>query len=341
MTSRNPFLQGWAQRPALAGLLLTIVIAGGTIGYVLIERWSPWEALYMTVITITTVGYREMHPMSRAGEGFTMVLLFLGVGTALYTFTLIATTIVEGGLPARLQWRRRERMLETLKDHYIVCGYGRIGSTVASQFRREKVPYVILERDQTRYQAALDDGHLAIDADASREDVLRRAGIERARGLIAVVGTDAENVYAVLSARSLAPNLFIVGRAETEDAVNKLKRAGANRVVSPYQIGAVQIAQTALRPAVVDFVELATSSESLELAIEEIPVAPASPLANRSILEANLRQRYGVIVVGIQREDRKMEFNPEPDTAIRAGDKLVVLGRPRSLKRLETEALIA
>lgn len=340
MTSKNSFRFAWTQRPALAALILTFIIVGGTLGYVLVEGWEPWDALYMTVITITTVGYRELHPLSRAGEGFTMVLLFVGVGAALYTFTLVATTVVEGGLPTRLQWRRREHMLENMKDHYIICGYGRIGSTVAAQFQREQVPFVILERDIGRYQSALDDGHVAIDGDASREDVLRRAGIDRARGLIAAVGTDAENVYAVLTARGLAARLFIVGRAETEDAIRKLKRAGADRVISPYQIGAVQIAQTALRPAVVDFVELATSSESLELAIEEIPVSAGSGLADRSILEANLRQRYGVIVVGIQRQDRTMEFNPEPDTAIRAGDKLVVLGRPHSLKRLEAEALI-
>lgn len=341
MTSKNPLLLAWAQRPALAALLLSLVVVSGTLGYVMIEGWAPWDALYMTVITITTVGYREVHPLSRLGEAFTMVLLLVGVGTALYTFTLIATSVVEGGLPARLQVRRRERMLETLKQHYIICGYGRIGSTVARQFQREGVPFVVIERDATRHQSALDDGCLAMDADASREEVLRRAGIDRARGLIAVVGTDAENVYTVLSARSLAPDLVIVGRAETEDAVHKLKRAGASRVVSPYQIGAVQIAHTALRPAVVDFVELATSSENLELAIEEIPVSSASTLANSSILEANLRQRYGVIVVGIQREDRRMEFNPEPDTPIRAGDTLVVLGRPHSLKRLEAEAIVS
>jgi voltage-gated potassium channel len=152
------------------------------------------------------------------------------------------------------------------------------------------------------------------------------------------VGTDAENVYAVLSARVMRPDLFIVGRAETEDATIKLKRAGADRVISPYQIGGVQIAQTALRPAVVDFMDLATSSDNLDLAMEQITIAAHSTLANRSIVEANLRQRYGVIVVGIQREDRRMEFNPEPDTAIRSGDKLVVLGRPDSLKRLEIDA---
>jgi voltage-gated potassium channel len=177
-----------------------------------------------------------------------------------------------------------------------------------------------------------------VEADASNEEVLRRVGIARARGFVAAVGTDAENVYAVLSARVMRPDLFIVGRAETEDATIKLKRAGADRVISPYQIGGVQIAQTALLPAVVDFMELATSSDNLELAMEEIAVTANSSLASQSILDANLRQRFGVVIIGIQRQDRRMEFNPAPDTAIRAGDKLVVLGRPDSLKQLETEA---
>ena len=198
---------------------------------------------------------------------------------------------------------------------------------------------VVIDRKAERFQAALEDGLIAVEADASAEDALKRAAIHRARGLIAVVGSDAENVYTVLSAHVLRPDLPIVARAETEDAVTKLRRAGATRVISPYQIGAMQIAHTALRPAVVDFFELATSSENLELAIEEIPVTSSSPLSNRSIIEANLRQRFGVIVVGIQRHDAAMEFNPEPDTAIRPGDKLVVLGRPQSLKRLEVEAL--
>jgi voltage-gated potassium channel len=200
------------------------------------------------------------------------------------------------------------------------------------------VPYVVVDRTTERVHAAIADGALAVEADASREDVLTRVGIERARGLIAAVGTDAENVYTVLSARVMRPDLFIIGRAETDDATQKLKRAGANRVISPYQIGAVQIAQTVLRPAVVDFFELATNSDNLELAMEEITIGPRSTLASQSILDANLRQRYGVIIVGIQREDRRMEFNPEPETAIRAGDKLVVLGRPESLRRLEVEA---
>jgi len=329
-----------AQGPGLAVALLVLICAGGTIGYVLIEGWGVWDAFYMTIITVTTVGYKEVHDLSRAGQAFTVVLLVAGVGAALYTFTLLATVVVEGGLPKRLQRRRQERMLEKIKDHFIICGYGRIGSIVAEQFRRQRIPYVVVERTAERLQAAMDAGALGVEADASREDVLKRVGIERARGLIAVVGTDAENVYAVLTAREMRPDLFIVGRAETEDATQKLKRAGADRVVSPYQIGAVQIAQTAVRPAVVDFVELATNADNLELAMEEIPITAASEFASRSIVEANLRQRYGVIVVGIQRQDRRMEFNPEPDTRIQAGDKLVVLGRPDSLKRLESDAAV-
>jgi len=326
------------QGPVFAVALFALIVLGGTLGYVLIEKWNAWDAFYMTVITVTTVGYKEVHDLSRVGQAFTVVLLFAGVGAALYTFTLLATIVVEGGLPKKLQRRRHERMLETIKDHFIICGYGRIGSIVAHQFQRQKVSYVVVERDGTRIQEAVDAGALTLEADASREEVLKRAGIERARGLIAAVGTDAENVYTVLSARVLRPELFIVSRAETEDAIIKLTRAGADRVISPYAIGAVQIAQTALRPAVVDFVELATSSDNLELAMEEIPVSATSALVNQSIVNANLRQRFGVIVVGIQRTDRRMEFNPSPDAGIRAGDKLVVLGRPDSLKELELEA---
>ena len=324
-----------AQGPVLAVALLVSIVVGGTIGFHLTEGWPLWRAFYVTVLGITTV---DLPPLSVAGQVFTVVLLVAGVSTALYTFTLLATVVVEGGLPKRLQRRRVARMLSTIKDHFIVCGYGRIGSIVADRFRQQGVPYVVVERDPERLQAAIDAGALAVEADASREDTLKRVGIDRARGLIAAVGTDAENVYAVLTARVLRPDLFIVGRAETEDATEKLKRAGADRVISPYQIGAVQIAQTALRPAVVEFVELATSTSNLELGIEQVTIAPKSPLANHSIIEANLRQRFGVIVVGIQREDRRMEFNPEPDTSIRSGDKLVVLGRPDSLKQLEVEA---
>ncbi len=335
MTVKKGDRQLRLQGPGLAVALLCLILLGGTLGYHWIEGWTLWHSFYVTVAAITTV---ELPDLSPRAQPFTIVLLFAGISAALYTFTLLATLVVDGGLGKRLQRRRFARMLDTIKDHFIICGYGRIGSMIARQFQRQGVPFVVIERHAERMQAAMDEGALAVEADASREEVLKRVGIERARGLIAVVGTDAENVYAVLSARVLRPDLFIISRAEGDDAAQKLRRAGADRVISPYQIGAFQIAQTALRPAVVDFVELATSSTNVELAMEEIPIAGRSTLVDHTLVDANLRQRYGVIVVGIQRQDRRMEFNPEPDTPMRAGDKLVVLGRPESLKKLEAEA---
>lgn len=328
----------WGAGPRLAVLLLLVVFAGGTAGYVFIEGWTPWDALYMTVTTVTTVGYREVHPLSRAGEAFTLVLVIGGVATVLYTLSLLMALVVEGGLHRQLQRRRLERMLDDLKNHFIVCGYGRIGSIIAEEFRRQSVPFVLIERNLERLQAALDAGYLAVEADASNEDVLTRVRIDRARGFIAAVGSDAENVYAVLSARLLRPDLFIIGRAETDDARKKLERAGANRVISPYQIGGQQLAQTALRPAVVDFVQIATSSENLELSMEQVKIDHGATLAGKSILDANLRQRFGVVVVGIQRTSGRMEFNPPPETVMQPGDHLVVLGRAESLKELEAAA---
>ncbi len=322
----------------LAIALFALVLSAGTLGYVVIEGWGAWDAFYMTVITVTTVGYREVHPMSRAGEVFTTILLIGGVGTVLYAVTLTAAMVVEGGLQHRFEYRRRTRMIDHLHDHFILCGSGRIGSTIAAELRREGVPFIVVERDPERLATVLERGDLAVEADASREEVLKQVGIDRARGLIAAVGTDAENVYTVLTARVLKPDLFIVARAETEDASRKLMRAGANRVVSPYEIGAMQMAQTALRPAVVDFVSLATSSENLELAMEQITIGPAASFAGQSLVAANLRQRYGVIVVAIRRTDGHMEFNPAPDAAMQVGDQLVVLGKTASLKEMEVAA---
>ncbi len=332
-TPRGP--RWWLPGPGLAVGLLGLVTIGGTFGYMIVEGWSFWDSLYMTVITVTTVGYREVHVLSRAGEAFTMLLLIGGVGTALYTFTLLATVVVEGGLHLRLEQRRIRRMIERLDQHFIVCGYGRIGSVVAEELKRQGIPFVIVERDPERVHEIIAAGMLAVEADASREEVLQRLGVERARGFIAAVGTDAENVYAVLTARVLAPNLFIVGRAETDDAERKLLRAGANRVVSPYHIGAIHMAQTALRPAVVDFVQLATGAGNLDLSIEQVRIVAGSSLAARSLIDANLRQRFGVIVVGIERSGGQLEFNPAPESVMQAGDQLLVLGAGSNLRDLE------
>jgi voltage-gated potassium channel len=310
-------------------------VIGGTAGYMLIEGWSAWEAFYMTVTTVTTVGYREVHPLSFPGQVFTVGLIAGGVGTAFYTVTLVATLIVEGGLHRRFEQRRVARMLQELTDHFILCGFGRIGSTIAAELAQQAVPFVIIERDAARVRDAVDRGWLAMEADASREEVLTRAGVTRARGLIAAVGTDAENVFTVLTARVMHPDLFIIARVESDDAERKLKRAGADRVISPYRIGANHIAQTALRPAVVDFVDFATSSEHLELSMEQVLVPDGSPLAGRSLVDSEIRQKHGVIIVAIKRADETMEFNPPPEAVIRVGDQLVVLGRLAQVKALQ------
>jgi voltage-gated potassium channel len=330
----QPWWAGWRLVP----LVIVAVHVAGTVGYVLIEGWSPWDAFYMTVITVTTVGYGEVHPLSQAGRAFTVVILLTGVGAFFYAFSLFMTLLAEGTFLQRRQRRRLARMLDELTDHFILCGYGRMGEIIAREFSRHGVPFVVIERNPERMHLAMDAGFVCVEADASNEEVLRRVRIDKARGLIAAVSTDAENVYAVLSARLLKPDLFIVGRAETDDARVKLKRAGADRVISPYHIGGIQLAQTALRPAVVDFVQLATSSENMDLNLEQVHITDGSPLAGRSLLDAGLRQRFGVIVVGIRRADGRMDFNPEPDTAMHAGDDLVVMGRAGSLKDLEAAA---
>jgi voltage-gated potassium channel len=292
----------------------------------------------MTITTVTTVGYGEIHPLSRAGRVFNSGVVILGVATVLYTFSFLMARLVEGDLQQRWAHRRRERMLDDLTNHFIICGFGRIGQIVAREFMRQAVPFVIIERDSERMQAAIDLGYLAVEADASGEEVLRRLGIDRARGFIAAVSTDADNVFAILTARLLRPDLFIIGRAETEDAKAKLVRAGADRVLSPYQIGGLQLAQTALRPAVVDFVQLATSSDNLDLNMEQVQIGDGAPLAGRTIVDAHLRQRFGVVVVGIQRAGGGMEFNPPPESVMRVGDYLVVLGQAKNLRELEAAA---
>jgi voltage-gated potassium channel len=330
--------QAWWMGWRLVALVIVAVHVAGTLGYMAIEGWSAWDAFYMTVITVTTVGYGEVHPMSQAGRAFTVVVLLTGVGAFFYAFTLFMALLAEGGLAERRERKRLARMLDNLTEHFILCGFGRMGEIIAREFARQKVPFVVIDRNAERMQLAMDQGFLAVEADASNEEVLKRVGIQRARGFVAAVSTDAENVYAVLSARLLKPDLFIVGRAESEDARTKLKRAGADRVISPYQLGGLQLAQTALRPAVVDFVQLATSSENMDLNLEQVHIARGSPLDGKSLLDAALRQRFGVVVVGIRRADGKMDFNPEPETAICGGDDLVVLGPGGSLKQLETAA---
>lgn len=331
---RLTFLRG----PGLAIILFAVVCFVGTIGFVIVEGWPLWDAFYMTMITVTTVGYREIHAMSWRGEAWTVVVLLGGVATLFYTASTLMALVVEGGLHTHFARRRFNRMLEGIANHFIICGYGRIGSIIADEFRKQGVPYVVVDRNAERVHEIIANGGIAVEADASREDVLLRVGIHRARGLIAAVSTDAENVYTVLSARVLRPDLFIIARVESEDAEQKLRRAGADRVISPYHLGGVQMAATALRPAVVDFMRLATTSERLDLAAEQVELAPDAPFIGQKLRDANLRQTFGVIVVAIKRSDGHMQFNPSPEDVLLAGDQLVLLGSPDQLKALDDVA---
>lgn len=338
MQVKNHATLSWVRGPGLGVVLFVLVSAIGTLGYMVIEGWSFWDSAFMTIISVTTVGYGYVHPLTRAGEVWTTFVLLAGISTLFYTAFVLMALVVDGGLYRSFEQRRFARMIDDLTNHFIICGYGRIGSTITEEFRRQGVPCIVIERDPDKVHEIIAGGGMAVEADASREDVLKRVGIDRARGLIAAVSTDAENVYAVLTARVLRPDLFIIARVESEDAEPKLRRAGADRVISPYTLGAIQMAHTALRPAVVDFMRLATSSEHLDLSAEQIELGPGGPLVGRSIREAELRQRFGVIVVAIRRAEGHMEFNPSPDARLHAGDQLVLLGSTEKLRELDAVA---
>ena len=314
---------------ALAG-----VIAFGTIGYVVVEGWNFFDALYMTIITLTTVGYEEVHTLTSAGRIFSMVLILSGVGAMFYTFGVGAKVLLEGEIREILGRKRLSKKIESLKNHYIVCGYGRMGSIICRELAGHEAPFVVVE-GKTDVVAAMDKDMLVLQGDATQDTVLKEAGIEKAKGLISVLSSDADNLYVVLSARGLNPRLSIVARASDEGAEKKLYRAGADKVVSPYFIGGLRIAHTLLKPAVVDFIEFATKSGNLELQMEEIKVKGSSHIVGRSLDECGIRKDLGIIIVAIKRESGKMEFNPTSTSVIREGDTLVAMGETKQLEALE------
>ena len=318
----------------LALALIIIVIAFGTAGYQLIEGWNFLDALYMTIITLTTVGYREVHELSSRGMIFTIVLLMVGVGTFLYALRAGAKIILEGELQELFGRKRLEKKIKELKGHYIVCGYGRMGKIICRELKAKNVPFVAIERNGDFLNNRLDD-FLGISGDATNDDILREAGIERAKGLISVLPNDALNLYVVLSARELNPDLHIVARAGEEGSENKLLRAGADKVVSPYHIGGLRIAHTILRPAVVDFIEFATKTGNIELQMEEVTIPEGSSMADKSLDQCGIGRELGIIIVGIKRHTGEMRFNPTSRSTIKAGDTLIALGEISKLKVLE------
>ena len=311
----------------------------GTLGYWLIEtEYDLFDALYMTVITLSTIGYGETHPLSRAGRLFTILLILGGVFTFFYAVTEIIRTVVSGELRGFWGKQQMEQQLAHLKNHIIVCGYGRVGHLVCQEFSRERAPYVIIDANAELLKDFGLDYGIALPGDATSDDVLKHAGIERARGLVTVMHSDADNLFTTMSARLLNPKLFIVARVEGAPSEQKLLRAGANRVVSPYHIGGNRVAQAMLRPTVVDFIELATRTEHIELQMEEARISAASPLVGRSLRDSHLRADLKVIVVAIKKPAGKMLFNPEPDVLLEIGDIVVAMGSREQLARLEALA---
>ena len=288
----------------------------------------------MTIITLTTVGYREVHELSSRGMIFTIVLLMVGVGTFLYALSAGAKIILEGELQELFGRKRLEKKIKELKGHYIVCGYGRMGKIICRELKSKNVPFVAIERNGDFLNNRSDE-LLGISGDATNDDTLMEAGIERAKGLISVLPNDALNLYVVLSARELNPNLHIVARAGEEGSENKLLRAGADKVVSPYNIGGLRIAHTILRPAVVDFIEFATKTGNIELQMEEITISEGSRMENKSLDQCGIGRELGIIIVGIKRHTGEMRFNPTSRSTIKAGDTLIALGEISKLKVLE------
>ncbi|MFH1146465.1 MAG: potassium channel protein [Pseudomonadota bacterium] len=323
-------------RKILLGIpILIAIIAFGTTGYIFLEDWGVQDALYMTIITLTTVGFGEVHPLSPAGRIFTMVLILMGVGCVFYIFGALTRVVIEGEIKAVLGRRKLEKNIASLKDHYIICGFGRIGSIICREIARKPLPLVVIENDPELIANVEESGYLSIRGDATNEDTLLKANIRRAKGLVACVSSDADNVYIVLTARGLNRNLYILSRVSNEKAERNLLQAGANRTISPYHIGARKMAQAILRPAVTDFIELAVHAGGMELQIEEIPVKIPSRITEVSLKESGIRKELGLIIVAIKKSTGEMLFNPLPDARIELGDTLIAMGDPKHLRTLE------
>lgn len=318
-----------------AAIALSVVVAVGVVGYMALTGLGFIEALYMTVTTISTVGFREVAPLGTAGQLFTIALIISGVGIVFYSASMVARDLIEGELRRGFGRRRVERQIARMSGHVIVCGFGRMGRSVCRELAAKPAPFVVIDRDAEALRHAEDEGHLSLAGDASEDDILRAAGIARAQGLVAALSTDAANVYVVLTARELNPQLTIVARAEDERSERKLLHAGANRVVLPYAISGHRMAHALLRPAVLDVIDLATHYRNLELQIEEVAVGAQTFCADRTVQESGLREQLGLIVIAIKKPNDTMQFNPTADTRIEAGDRLVLMGPAENLREIE------
>ncbi|HEX8142030.1 MAG TPA: potassium channel protein [Pyrinomonadaceae bacterium] len=316
---------------------LACSIAFGTIGFYLIEGWPLSQSLYMTVQTVTTVGYGDTPPQSDAGRAFATIFMIIGVGTVAYALSSTVQTIVQSEIVHTLGERRRYREMNKLRDHFIICGVGRVGRRIIGEMQRAGVPFIAIESNANKVAGLMESGVHVLVGDATLEETLRVAGVERAAGLAACLPDDADNVYVVLTARDLKRDLHIVARAVEEQAEPKLIKAGANRVVAPTIIGSHRMAQALIKPALADFMDSITA-ENLDLGFEQLGVEPTSRYVGQKLRFTNIRSELDVAIIAIRRHKGEMIFNPSGDTVIEAGDVLIAIGRANSLAELTRQA---
>lgn len=303
----------------------------------MIEGWDFLDALYMTVITLTTVGYGEVHEVSRIGQIYTILLIFIGVAFFLFVAGSVVQFMVEGRIRTILGRRSLDKKIDRLKNHYIVCGYGRIGRYLCNQLKRKPIDLVVIDKNRELIPILDDDKVLYLSGDASDEAILHKAGIQRAKGLVAVLATDTDNVFLVLTARQLTPDLYIIARASRDESKSKLQAAGANKVESPYEMGAVSMAQRIIRPTVTNFLNLAFAHKRKDIQMEEIPVNSSSGLINVMLKDSGIRQQFNLIIIAIKKSDGSMLFNPSYETVIDAGDTVIAVGQEGNLQKLENK----
>src|ERR1022692_2770318 len=325
-----------ARRFILIVVAIVTTLTIGTVGFIVIDGYPPFDAFYMSLTTMTTVGYGEIHPLSQAGRIFNSFLIVFGVTTIFIAIGAMTQTIIELEFGDAIGKRRKKRMIDNLKDHYIICGFGRVGRGAAHELSHAGVPFVVVDINPDRVERAMHDGMLAVAADSTHDETLRLVGIERARGLVAALATDADNLFVLLSAKGLNPGIYVATRAAEEGAEAKMRRAGADAVFAPYAMTGHRLAQSLLRPHVVQFLDFTTKDVGEDIAIEQVRVSSASEMVSKTIKEMQLGKEMGVIVMAIRRESGEMVFNPPAETAVQGGDYLIVMGRPDNLRTLET-----
>jgi voltage-gated potassium channel len=314
-------------------LVLFVIIITGTSGFMLIEGWNVADSLYMTIITITTTGFEEVHQLSTEGEIFTLILLMVSFGTVIYIGGTGVQILVESKFFRR---KKMQKKIERLKDHYIVCGFGRMGTHICNDLRQANAPFVVIESNLDNKKKLEELEYLYDIGDASSDDTLLRTGVKNAKGLVAVLSSDAENVFATLSAKTLNPQIFVVARAIDEHTEPKLMKAGANRVVKPYVLGGVRMAEILLRPGVMDFIDVVAGNNKIDLQIEEITVNKGSSMDKKTLAQLPIRSDLNVIIVSIQNEDKGLFiYNPKGNTIVDEGNKLIAIGERANLEKLK------